>query len=201
MAIALTGGLVVDGTGAELAATVLVDRGRIAAVLAPGDQPSGAEVIDATGNIVAPGFIDLHPHADFSLQSTPDTHPAVSRGRRHPRHREVRVVAVTDLESPCAMPRQARLVRAGDGEIGAELSGPGTPCGVPGQVVPCSRSPVPVRGRDDPALLPEVDPCSRPQVFLKRLGSLGNGGGVTAASSAVVSSHPSYSLSRSSSSL
>ncbi|WP_328519517.1 N-acyl-D-amino-acid deacylase family protein [Kribbella sp. NBC_00359] len=81
MTIALTGGLVADGTGAEpVAATVLVDSGRIAAVLPPGDQPSGAEVIDATGNIVAPGFIDLHSHADFSLQSTPDAPTQLYQG-------------------------------------------------------------------------------------------------------------------------
>jgi N-acyl-D-amino-acid deacylase len=28
-------------------------------------------MIDATGNIVAPGFIDLHSHADFTVQSSP----------------------------------------------------------------------------------------------------------------------------------
>ena len=81
MTIALTGGLVADGTGVEpVAATVLVDSGRIAAVLPPGDQPSGAEVIDATGNIVAPGLIDLHSHADFSLQSTPDAPTQLYQG-------------------------------------------------------------------------------------------------------------------------
>src|SRR4029450_330455 len=81
MTIALTGGQVMDGTGAEpVAATVLVEGGRIIAVLPPGDVPSGAEVIDATGNIVAPGFIDLHSHADFSLRSTPDARTQLSQG-------------------------------------------------------------------------------------------------------------------------
>lgn len=79
MTIALTGGLVADGTGAD--ATVLMDSGRIAGVLPPVDQPSGAEIIDATGNIVAPGFIDLHSHADFSLQSRS---PVPVRGRDDP---------------------------------------------------------------------------------------------------------------------
>jgi len=81
MSIALTGGHVVDGTGTEpLAATVLVDNGRIAGVLPPGGEPAGAEVIDATGNIVAPGFIDLHSHADFSLQSSPDAPTQLHQG-------------------------------------------------------------------------------------------------------------------------
>src|SRR5262249_18353853 len=88
MRLAVTGGLVVDGTGAEpVAGTVLVDSGRITAVLPPGDVPSDPEVIDATGNIVAPGFIDLHSHADFSLRST----PAAATGRVPPgRARRVR---------------------------------------------------------------------------------------------------------------
>jgi len=70
---AITGGLVLDGTGADpVAATVLIDDGRITALL-----PAGAEllahldVIDARGNIVAPGFIDLHSHADFSMEAGP----------------------------------------------------------------------------------------------------------------------------------
>ncbi|TCO40171.1 N-acyl-D-amino-acid deacylase [Kribbella antiqua] len=78
---ALTGGLVVDGTGAEpVAATVLVDGGRITAVLPPGEEPSGAELIDATGNIVAPGFIDLHSHADFTAESSPQASTQLYQG-------------------------------------------------------------------------------------------------------------------------
>jgi N-acyl-D-amino-acid deacylase len=78
---ALTNGLVVDGTGAEpMPGTVLVEGDRITAVLPPGATPSGAEVIDATGNIVAPGFIDLHSHADFSLRSSPAAESQLAQG-------------------------------------------------------------------------------------------------------------------------
>ncbi|MEI8411050.1 MULTISPECIES: N-acyl-D-amino-acid deacylase family protein [unclassified Kribbella] len=81
MRTALTGGQVVDGTGAEpVAGTVLVEDGRIAAVLPPGADVSGAEVIDATGNIVAPGFIDLHSHADFTAQTSPDAPTQLYQG-------------------------------------------------------------------------------------------------------------------------
>ncbi|TCN37701.1 N-acyl-D-amino-acid deacylase [Kribbella orskensis] len=71
---AITGGLVLDGTGAEaVAATVLVDDGRITGLLPAGAElPPGREVIDAGGNIVAPGFIDLHSHADFSMEAGPE---------------------------------------------------------------------------------------------------------------------------------
>ncbi|MET9274682.1 amidohydrolase family protein [Kribbella sp. NPDC003557] len=79
--MALTGGLVADGTGAELRpGTVLVDGERISAVLPPGEPVAGAEVIDATGNIVAPGFVDLHSHADFSLGSSPAAESQLTQG-------------------------------------------------------------------------------------------------------------------------
>ncbi|TCO21125.1 N-acyl-D-amino-acid deacylase [Kribbella steppae] len=81
MRTALTGGQVVDGTGAEpVAATVLIEGGRIADVLPPGADLSGVEVIDATGNIVAPGFIDLHSHADFTAQTSPEATTQLYQG-------------------------------------------------------------------------------------------------------------------------
>ncbi|WP_329001314.1 D-aminoacylase [Kribbella sp. NBC_00709] len=81
MRVAVTGGLIADGTGAEpMPGTVLVEGDRITAVLSPGATPSGAEVIDATGNIVAPGFIDLHSHADFSLGSSPAAESQLAQG-------------------------------------------------------------------------------------------------------------------------
>ncbi|MEU4196045.1 amidohydrolase family protein [Kribbella sp. NPDC026611] len=82
MRIALTGGLVADGNGtAPVPGTVLVEDDRIAGVLPPAASlPPGAEVIDATGNIVAPGFIDLHSHADFSLGSAPAAESQLAQG-------------------------------------------------------------------------------------------------------------------------
>jgi N-acyl-D-amino-acid deacylase len=79
--VALTGGLIADGTGAALRpGTVLIDGERISAVLPPGEPVSDAEVIDATGNIVAPGFIDLHSHADFSLGTSPAAESQLAQG-------------------------------------------------------------------------------------------------------------------------
>ena len=63
----LRGGAVCDGTGAEpFAADVLLEGDRIAAV-SPALSIPDAGVFDVTGRIVAPGFIDLHSHADLVL--------------------------------------------------------------------------------------------------------------------------------------
>ncbi len=66
----ITGGTVVDGTGADrFEADVAVKDGKIVEVRrrGPGSPPlegDAAETIDATGKIVAPGFVDIHTHYD-----------------------------------------------------------------------------------------------------------------------------------------
>jgi N-acyl-D-amino-acid deacylase len=58
------GGRVVDGTGAPArAADIGITNGRIAAVGALGGA-SAPHVIDAKGQVISPGFIDVHTHAD-----------------------------------------------------------------------------------------------------------------------------------------
>lgn len=66
---------VADGTGAELRrCDVLVEGDRIAAVAAPGELvASGRTVLRASGLVLAPGFIDVHSHADNApLLDAPD---------------------------------------------------------------------------------------------------------------------------------
>ena len=66
----ITGGTVVDGTGADrFDADVAIKDGKIAEVRCrgPGSPPlegDAAETIDADGKIVAPGFVDIHTHYD-----------------------------------------------------------------------------------------------------------------------------------------
>ena len=61
--LVIRGGTVVDGTGAaRFVADVAVDGGIITAVGHISAQ--GREEVDATGKIVAPGFVDIHTHYD-----------------------------------------------------------------------------------------------------------------------------------------
>ncbi len=66
--VLIRSGAVVDGTGAPArAADIGITAGRIAAV-GPLTGATGRTVIDARGLVVAPGFIDVHTHADEIAQ-------------------------------------------------------------------------------------------------------------------------------------
>src|SRR5262245_29821633 len=59
--VVIRGGRVIDpGQGVDGPMDVAIDNGAIAAV---GPDLQGHVVLDATGCVVAPGFIDLHSHA------------------------------------------------------------------------------------------------------------------------------------------
>jgi N-acyl-D-amino-acid deacylase len=62
--LVIRGGRVVDGTGAAASrADIGIRDGRIA-VLGKLDKAEAKEILDASGLLVAPGFIDVHTHAD-----------------------------------------------------------------------------------------------------------------------------------------
>lgn len=71
--IVIRGGTVVDGTGAaRFQADVAISGDRIVAVSREGiDAAQARTVIDATGQVVTPGFIDNHAH----IQTTIDDYP------------------------------------------------------------------------------------------------------------------------------
>ena len=80
-------GTVVDGTGAPaFAADVLVDGERIAEVIPhEGNREQstavdGCRVVDATGCLVTPGFVDAHTHSDAYLVIEPDAPSKISQG-------------------------------------------------------------------------------------------------------------------------
>ena len=78
--VLITNATVIDGTGSPgRRASVRVEGDRIVAV---GDlQPASTDrVIDATGLVLAPGFIDTHTHADDGLDTHPEALAVVSQG-------------------------------------------------------------------------------------------------------------------------
>src|SRR6266850_7193589 len=82
----ITGGTVVDGTGADrFRADVGVKDGRIVEVRRRiGDEAGlkgeAAETLDATGRIVAPGFVDIHTHYDGQVSWDPLLEPSSLHG-------------------------------------------------------------------------------------------------------------------------
>jgi len=74
------GGTVVDGTGSpSYQADVRVRHGRIAEV-GPGLTPDGEAEVDASGAVVAPGFLDLHTHLDPQVFWDPACDPNPQHG-------------------------------------------------------------------------------------------------------------------------
>lgn len=76
----IRGADIIDGSGAPgFTGDVVVQDGRIRAVTTePGTQAQ--RVIDATGLTLAPGFIDIHTHSDFTLPLNPRAESKIRQG-------------------------------------------------------------------------------------------------------------------------
>src|SRR3954453_13245717 len=77
----IRGATVIDGSGSPgVQASVAIDRGRGTVMDDAATTRHADRVIDAGGLVLAPGFIDMHSHADFTLPSYPDAINSLAQG-------------------------------------------------------------------------------------------------------------------------
>lgn len=108
-------GTVIDGTGsAGRQADVAIDGDRIA-VIGPGLEGEAARVIDATGLVVAPGFIDIHSHSDFFYHQCPSAESKLRQGVT------TEVVGMCSFSPAPVDPRRRNLIEQHGRALGAEL--------------------------------------------------------------------------------
>ena len=74
------GGLVVDGTGAPGRHADVALRDGVITEVGPGLDTTGADVIDADGLLVTPGFVDIHTHYDGQATWDPVLAPSSHHG-------------------------------------------------------------------------------------------------------------------------
>jgi N-acyl-D-amino-acid deacylase len=78
--LVITGGSIVDGEGTPaVAADVGVRAGRIASIGNLNGAPANRR-IDASGLTVAPGFIDMHNHSDYTILLEPKAESMIRQG-------------------------------------------------------------------------------------------------------------------------
>ena len=83
--ILLKNGNIADGRGTEIfRGDVAISDGRICGVRREEEPPledgQAAEVIDCTGKLIAPGFIDIHSHGDMTAAAFPEMESYVLQG-------------------------------------------------------------------------------------------------------------------------
>jgi N-acyl-D-aspartate/D-glutamate deacylase len=79
--VLIRGGSVVDGTGGPARRADVAIAGSLIAAVEPASHRTDANrVLDAGGLVVAPGFIDIHSHADFTLPAFPGALNSLTQG-------------------------------------------------------------------------------------------------------------------------
>src|SRR3954465_12993946 len=76
----ISGGTVVDGSGAAGYAADVAVTGDTLRVVQRGQELAAGRVIDASGRVVAPGFIDLHSHSGLMILAEPRHEPKARQG-------------------------------------------------------------------------------------------------------------------------
>lgn len=78
--LVIKNGHIVDGTGSPWFKADIAIRGDSIAIIAPSIDAPAARVIDAAGQIVAPGFIDIHTHVRGNIFNVPTAPNYVRQG-------------------------------------------------------------------------------------------------------------------------
>jgi N-acyl-D-amino-acid deacylase len=113
--LVLRGGTVVDGTGAPgRRADVAIEGDRIAAI-APDLSGEALRVIDASGQVVSPGFIDAHSHSDLFYFACPSAESKIRQGVT------TEVVGMCSFSQAPLRPGQGDVVRGWAGGMGASV--------------------------------------------------------------------------------
>jgi N-acyl-D-amino-acid deacylase len=103
--LAIRGGHVIDGTGAPgHDGDLSIHAGRIVAVETRSTRPA-RRVIDARGQVVAPGLIDIHTHSDFTLPLNPRAESKIRQGVT------LEVVGNCGFSAAPALPGRAAILR------------------------------------------------------------------------------------------
>ena len=78
--ILIKNGLIVDGSGAPAFKADIAVKDGVTVKIAPGLETEAAEVIDASGLEVSPGFIDCHTHSDSIVFTGSDSRNFLEQG-------------------------------------------------------------------------------------------------------------------------
>lgn len=78
--LVIRSGHVIDGSGAPGVEADIAIRGDRIAEIGNNISTAGAEVIDAAGMVVAPGFIDIKTHSDWTLPLMPEAQSKIRQG-------------------------------------------------------------------------------------------------------------------------
>src|SRR5919106_1423945 len=98
-------GHLIDGDRRPCRAADVAVRGDRVAAVEPRSARPARRVIDARGQVVAPGFIDIHTHSDFTLPLNPRAESKIRQGVT------LEVVGNCGFSAAPVLPRRAPMLR------------------------------------------------------------------------------------------